>query len=242
MRNSASLIRTLCVKMNLYKFRTLERLDYVLDIILNERLHCSFYKDLNDPFEGLFSSTIRLTPEQKLMYLKKFYVPLFLPPEKIAVYHDIDNLILEKVEHVKICSLSSSLSDVRLWSNYADGHRGIAIEIDFSGKDKDTIKVQYDDKLPHFDFSLLSQPKVSEVLTHKTIHWAYEDEYRIINEHEYYDVSKRIKAIYCGLRISKTHLDILSKAIPQDIPIYMTKINNDNVVVEPSKEPIERST
>jgi hypothetical protein len=228
--------------MNLYKFRTLERLDYVLDIILNERLYCSFYKDLNDPFEGLFSSTIRLTPEDKLMYLKKFYVPLFLPPDKITVYHDIDNLIMAKVEHVKICSLSSSLLDVRLWSNYADGHRGIAIEIDFKDKEDDIHEVHYDKKLPHFDLSFFSQPKITEVLTHKTIHWAYEDEYRIINEHEYYDVSKRIKTVYCGLRISKTHLDILSKSIPKDIPIYMTKINNDKVVVEPSKEPIERST
>ncbi len=228
--------------MNLYKYRTLERLDYVLDIVLNERLFCSFYKDLSDPFEGLFSSTIHLTPQQKLMYLKKFYVPLVLPPEQITVYYNIDNLILEKVEHVKICSLSSSLSDIRLWSNYADGHRGIAIEIDFGGKDNEAIEVKYEDKLPHFDFSLLSQPKVSEVLTHKTKHWQYEAEYRIINKHEYYDVSSRIKAVYCGLRISPAHLDIISKAIPQDIPLYRTKINNDNVVVEPIMEPIKRNT
>lgn len=33
-------------------------------------------------------------------------------------------------ENKTVCSLTASLSDIRLWSHYADGHTGVAIEID----------------------------------------------------------------------------------------------------------------
>ena len=43
--------------MILYKYRSLENLEHVLDIILNQRLYCSTYPELNVPFEGLFITT-----------------------------------------------------------------------------------------------------------------------------------------------------------------------------------------
>ena len=223
--------------MNLFKYRSLDRLDYVLDIILNERLYCAFYKDLNDPFEGLFSSTIYLSDKERLQYPR-----LFANTNKITTYKDVDDLIIGKVKHSRICSLSSSMHDVRMWSNYADGHRGVAIEIDFSDHTSEVQEVTYSEKLPHFDYSILSQPNTSEVFTHKTYQWDYEDEYRIINADEFYSVPKRIKAVHCGKRISRDHLDILCKAIPDGIPIYETKINRDTIKVYSQSESVQRST
>ena len=41
--------------MKLYKYRSLRRnLDFVLDILLNERLYCANYTALNDPLEGYY--------------------------------------------------------------------------------------------------------------------------------------------------------------------------------------------
>lgn len=43
--------------MKLYKFRSLDNIEFTFDILLNERLYCANYKDLNDPFEGIFRTT-----------------------------------------------------------------------------------------------------------------------------------------------------------------------------------------
>lgn len=44
--------------MILYKYRSLTNLEHVFDIILNQRLHCSTYPELNDPFEGIFETVL----------------------------------------------------------------------------------------------------------------------------------------------------------------------------------------
>ncbi len=49
--------------MILYKYRALNSIEYTLDILLKERLYCSPYKDLNDPFEGqLFDAHPKIVP------------------------------------------------------------------------------------------------------------------------------------------------------------------------------------
>jgi len=40
--------------MKLFKYRSLRTMEFILDIFLNERLHCAPYSELNDPFEGMF--------------------------------------------------------------------------------------------------------------------------------------------------------------------------------------------
>ena len=54
--------------MILYKYKSLADLEHVLDIILYERLHCSTYDKLNDPFEGLFLTTINLSYSRLLSF------------------------------------------------------------------------------------------------------------------------------------------------------------------------------
>ena len=38
-----------------YKYRTLDDLERILDIIVNKRLYGAVYKELNDPMEGKFN-------------------------------------------------------------------------------------------------------------------------------------------------------------------------------------------
>lgn len=218
--------------MKLYKYKSLANLESVLDIILNERLFCSSYDELNDPFEGLFLSIITLS-YSRLRALKVPFPPQ-LVNSSIKQYKGIEELSFD-LSKTKICSLSSDMSDVRLWSHYADGHKGIVIEIDFSGLESKIHEVKYSEKLPVFEASLLTGPLPCEVLSCKTIHWKYEKEYRVIHEHEFFPISKRIKGIYLGTRISDTRYNLLTKIIPDGIPIYRTKINEDEVLVEPNE-------
>jgi hypothetical protein len=144
------------------------------------------------------------------------------------------------IDKVKICSLSSDLSDVRLWSYYADGHRGIVFEIDFSGIEK-IYPVKYSEELPKGSITLLGQHRIHEVLSRKTKHWDFESEYRIIYESQnleegkYFGIKGRIKAIYLGTRTSELHSKLLDKIAPTEIPIYTTKINKKTIKVEPGE-------
>jgi hypothetical protein len=142
------------------------------------------------------------------------------------------------------------LLNLRLWSYYADGHRGVVFEIDFSGLEerngfKIIHKVTYDDKLPWSSTkTILGRLSPREVLSRKTEHWWFEAECRIIDEskylleEKYFDVKDRIKAIYLGTRTKDTYPNeviLLKKIVPSGIPIYTTKLNEQKIIVEPDK-------
>jgi hypothetical protein len=213
--------------MLLYKYRSLRNLDHVLDILVHSRLYCSRYVKLNDPFEGLFSATIHILPRDRIKF------PFFILPESFSPTKSVNDLFIDSKDKVRICSLSSSMGDVRLWSLYADGNRGIVLEIDFSGLEDSIYKVNYSDKLPNYGYTLLTAPSPIEVLTCKTFHWSYESEFRIINDSEYFDISGRLKKIYAGSRISETHLAILDKMKPSSVPIIQTEIDSNKIEIRP---------
>jgi hypothetical protein len=169
--------------MILYKYRSIANLDFALDIILNYRLYCSTYQSLNDPFEGLFLTTIYLTPQERVRL--SFPLPL-VNVGSIKSYKRIEDIIFSSVDRIRICSLSSSIRDVRMWSHHADGHKGVVIGIDFSGLESKVYGVKYSEELPSFGSTLLTQPHPYEVLTCKTRHWEYEAEYQLIHESEFF--------------------------------------------------------
>lgn len=95
--------------MILYKYRSLANLEHVLDIILNQRLHCSTYPELNDPFEGLFVTTTTITPSDLIK--RKILPPMFVKwPIKLEHAKEVKDLFGGAIDTVKICSLSSDLN------------------------------------------------------------------------------------------------------------------------------------
>ena len=230
--------------MILYKYRSLANLEHVFDIILNQRLYCSTYPELNDPFEGIFE-TINTRASLRLRALGTLGgnpARIRGLAESLKTYNRVEDLGNNANGKIKICSLSSDLNDVRLWSYYADGHKGIVFEIDFSGLEK-KYKVTYSEKLPWGTLPqdgtiLTGHTSPQEVLSRKTNHWVFESEYRIIDESEhleegkYFDIKGRIKAIYIGTRTSDIHRKLLNKIVPSEIPIYTTKINEKAIKVE----------
>lgn len=211
--------------MILFKYRSLQNLTHVLDIIINSRLYCSKYLDLNDPFEGLFSATIHIPSKDRIKF------PFFIFPESFTVTKSVKDLFYDSKDRVRICSLSSSLSDVRLWAQYADGNRGITLKIDFSGLENFIHEVIYSTELPSYGYTLLTAPNPIEVLTRKTIHWSYESEFRIIHEGEYFDITDRLKEIYVGYRISEFHLALLERLKPSKVKIIHTEIDSKKIEV-----------
>jgi hypothetical protein len=212
--------------MLLYKYRSLKNFEFVLDIILNERLYCAPYHQLNDPFEGLFRS---VSNAQEIAFQ---YHGLGSRLSNPTTHHHTIEDCVERDAH-KICSLSSSLNDVRLWAYYANGHKGIAFEIEVPENVAELFKVSYSPMLPNFGGTAISAPCSHDVLSCKTNHWDYEEEFRIIHSDNYFPLPNGIKALYVGTRTSDEHYALLEKIVGNRFPIYRTTINKNKVSVEP---------
>lgn len=210
--------------MFLYKYRSLSPLEHVLDIIVHQRLYCAPYEQLNDPFEGQFQTTL----SAPLFFRAGSRVgePLVRYKERKA----IPDLALQ-TSNTRVCSLSSSATDVRLWSLYADGHKGIAFELDFAGIEDHAKQIQYTATLPEFGTSLLGGAYPEEVLTCKTDHWEYEKEYRIIGSDSYFQVEGRIRRIIAGHRTSEGLLELIRMVVPTGISIVRAHLDHDSVSV-----------
>ena len=205
--------------MRLYKFRSLDKLEYILDILLNERLYCSTYESLNDPLEGLFYTIINPLGTSK----------------KLRQYKRIDDLPTYTSD-LRICSLSNSFKDIQMWSHYANGHTGVAIEIDFENHADDAIKVNYGNGLQKHGTTILAGSTPTDVLSYKTKNWEDEEEYRIITKDSYYPIQGRITAVYFGVKTEDSYKDLLKKSVPQGIKFSDTRLDRKNIVIRPLED------
>ncbi len=216
--------------MKLYRFRAISPIENVLDIIVNGRLHCAPYDKLNDPLEGVFLSVFRNDTVLSNLGLPgpKFYLPNSSPTISQASVID-----LPFVNETRVCSLSATMADIRLWSHYAGGHTGVAIEIDFDAPDE-LHEIEYRDSLAEFTPALLGGPTSKDVLRLKTKHWEYEREFRLLTKEEFYPISGKITAIYLGLRTTELMATVILQSVADAIPVYRTKINIRSLEIEQS--------
>lgn len=142
----------------LVKFRPLANendLNRAKEIIETGRFWCSKLWNLNDPMEGVFST----------------YNPEYINP-----------LFTEKNKRV-ICSFSclDALNNPLLWGYYANGYKGIAIEIEVHNNMADNEKIK---KITYKNESLLDSNVfgVDDIITRKLTNWEHENEYRFLKK------------------------------------------------------------
>ena len=188
--------------LKLYKFRFLENIERIQDILFNNRFHLARWKELNDPMEGFFHYIIY---ETELPYKER-----------------IRQIINEKNE-LKICSFSNTYHPILLWSHYANHHKGIAIEITLNPDHYANLyKVKYEKNIPELNFDL--SPSPIDVLKSKINHWAYEREYRVIDICNTFTIG-RITGIYLGLRVENEDKERIKLMVNSPIQFYETKID-----------------
>ncbi len=145
--------------MKLYKFRSLgnikdfKRIKMIIDETEKGKFWCSYFWELNDPMEGLF-------------FANKYFVK---------------KLFEEKKRHM-ICSLSgkNGFRNPLLWGHYANGFKGIAIEIEVNIRD--IYQIQYVPEIfpTTIEESNINDKHIQDILTRKLIGWQHEDEFRIL--------------------------------------------------------------
>ncbi|MBP2698713.1 DUF2971 domain-containing protein [Photobacterium sp. CAIM 1938] len=185
--------------MLLYKYRAIDDLWLSLDIILNMRVWCSRWDSLNDPLEGRYYSRFGNGFDEKVNIRRNEW---------------------------RICALSSALDNFLLWSHYASGHKGIAIELEIPEENPDLSKVQYSPFSPIFTDISESIKDHKNLFEIKTEEWSYEQEYRIICKGEFYELPNPIKKIYLGHKISSERAKILRSILPSSVEVVQMKLDS----------------
>jgi len=198
--------------MKTYKFRSVDNLHLVVDILFNKRLYCCRADQLNDIREGdLRVGNDRGRELQVIEY---------------------GNAVSKQLKELRVCALTKSFDNHLLWAHYANGYSGVAIEVEID--DADVTVVTYADDfiyLAQLMESLSPEAAARQALARKYKDWSYEGEVRLITTSEYYKLTRPISRVIVGSRtnpafVSALHLMcshfgiILDRVIVADWGLY----------------------
>ena len=161
----------------------------IIEIICTNKFHCSTFSEMNDPMEGVYVHK-KYDETQKSLYSDK--------------------------NKYKICSFSGlkGFENPAMWGYYANGFKGIAIEVIINDESNTNIenieKVVYKNNVPKANLD-----SIKEILTTKLDAWKHEKEYRYLVKN---GVDKqyigKINHVYIGCPYGNTtnYEDIIEKS------------------------------
>jgi len=163
--------------MRLYKYFSATK--WTVDSLKNSRFYFSKFNELNDPCELTISDC---TQEQLNLIRFKFCDP---------------------IEPNGIFCLSERNDNLHMWTQYADGHKGIVVEFE-TDEDKEFFKeldkVNYTETPPIYKKSM----KVSDVIYSKSLDSEKELEWRVFGNNELRKINpSAIKSIIFGHRFPR---------------------------------------
>lgn len=134
-----------------------------------------------------------------------------------------------------VTCFSGKNDDLLMWAHYADSHRGVCLIFDDSIEDDFfALSVNYKEYRPRANICTMRPIDIMEItMLTKSVHWQYEDEYRIIgyrrkrgyNEYP----SKCLSGIVLGARINeddaKFVINLANKR--QSLEIYQASIDKE---------------
>lgn len=193
--------------MKLYKYKSIDNLWHILDIVLMNRIFCAHWSQLNDPLEGRYT--------------------VFLQDKNLNPMWDITGhpLVDKFKDATRIASLSADGRNFLMWSHYASGHRGVVIEFDILDEEKNLHEVRYSPFDALINNEIESRRDYKHVLLCKTESWSYEREYRILYNSDFYPLDRPPNKIIFGGLIDDNHKEILSRALQGKIEIVNARIN-----------------
>jgi hypothetical protein len=227
--------------MWLYKYRSLQspkHWRYVKDIIQNKRFHAAQYSELGDPMEGLYR-----------------YDPFYdhrrtLFGNECLGEEEFRRCIAKSKKECLICSFSRDSGSPPLWVHYADGCKGICIEIEvikrhirgcyFRCGSQSWCVVQYKPHLVrvHSEPAGFSNFQIgSRILTHKLDHWCHEKEVRVFAKSMHVCCGKNIRMtkVLLGMKMPSEMRDKIRQITPPGVEVYETKFDysKSKIVTEP---------
>ena len=198
--------------MLLYRYMSLSNLWHVLDVAVRNRVYCAHWTELNDPLEGHYE--------------------LFFRQKDDPRFAQTESALRTNRDRHRIASFSEDPANFLLWSHYADGHKGIALEVEIDSDDPCLTKVLYSDFYSVFTEDTDPSLNHPHVFNGKTPEWAYEKEWRIITTSEYYSLDSPCSRILLGPLTSSEKRETLERILPKRLKLAQTRIDYPNGRVE----------
>lgn len=175
--------------MRAYKFKGADQIPQAFDIIFNNRLFCADWSSLNDPMEGMFVYSYEEEDEK-------------------AAECSVAKIIREK-KKIRVCSLSETFDRHLLWSHYASGFRGLAIEVELPDDSGAIRRVNYRGVFAGLNIGGRVNPlqAAEEVLGSKYSEWAYEREVRVLHRETYFPLLTPVRHVIAGHRMERALFD-----------------------------------
>lgn len=165
-----------------YKYKSLDNFEFLLDLILRERLYAAQHHELNDPMEGVVK------------------IDGTIPKDKEQEWDEL-------IKTFRIVCFSRDKDHPLMWSHYANGARGCVVEFQLMD-DQQVHRVSYLKK-PVITERHITREKAEEILVHKDKPWKYESESRcLLGKNEIF-LPIHIKSVTFGSRAEKSKVDML---------------------------------
>ena len=174
----------------LYKYRGLSNLLFALDIFTKQRMFAAGFESLNDPMEGHY-----------------VYEAGALTRSQIRTIYG------QKME-LGILSLSKTPSNMLMWSYYAEANTGMAVGIEITDENAQTVPIDYVDELAleqgHPDVPM-------RILSKKLKPWSHEQEHRVFTRRSKY-VTVRVKEVVFGLATNERAKELVTEVAKKFCP------------------------
>lgn len=215
------------LQMKLYKYRSLANLWHVLDVIVNQRLYCAHWSELNDPLEGRYE--------------------IYLGERSDRLESIMASRIDKAKDTYRVASLSADPTNFLMWSHYADGHKGIVIEVEVPDDHEDLMQVIYTPFSSVFTDKLQTKEDMRHLFNGKGEEWGYEQEYRIVIEGRFFALPQPVRRLLLGPLVSEDQATTLRKIVPETVEIVRMGldriqgtivVNSPNKAIQPSLTPL----
>jgi hypothetical protein len=161
-----AIIQSFIQPPRLYRYRSLREFDREIEAIEDGYLYCAAYRTLNDPMEGLFSSSQNLRESDD--------------------YRAVREAIRDNKAQIGMCSFSEVRNHELMWAHYADQFKGICISYNLSTLLKalpgnvNFVRMFYNETVPTIHRSKKDPSHLAKmVLSYKNYRWLYEREWRM---------------------------------------------------------------
>jgi hypothetical protein len=147
-------------------------------------------------------------------------------------YKSIVQEIIEKKQQIRICSLSRTFDCHLLWAHYASGFDGLAVEVELPEDDARIKNVVYRGVFGHLAMNNGLDPSQAahEVLSSKYSEWKYEQEVRILNHGEFFQIPTPVKRVIAGHRMKPALFEALRIICESKrVGLYRTGIGDEGI-------------
>ncbi|WP_165779050.1 DUF2971 domain-containing protein [Rhodohalobacter barkolensis] len=137
-----------------------------------------------------------------------------------GVNKDIQQILNNKKDRIRICSLSNNYQSPVMWSHYANGHRGVVLGVEIDPNKYNVRSIFYDGPMK-INLNSLNTNSAIDILTTKLQAWKYEEEERVftIDGSQFVDID--LKKIIFGSRMNTRDkgliMDLVESICPEVI-------------------------